>query len=76
MEKVFLTTWPYVSRFMDIQNKYGRKVKITNFHEEEWTIIESLSPELFVNDILKEFELKTHEEHISSAELVQNSTRR
>lgn len=76
MEKVFLATWPYVSRFKEIQNKYGRKVRITTFHEEEWSIIESLSPDLNVKDILKEFELKTYEEHIWSAELLQNKTRK
>ncbi|MDO9256875.1 MAG: carbon-nitrogen hydrolase family protein [Bacteroidales bacterium] len=75
LEKVFLNTWPYVLRFNDIQNKYGRKVRITNFHEEEWSIIESLSPDIFVKDILKEFDLKTHEEHIESAEKVQNKAR-
>lgn len=75
MEKVFLATWPYVNRFNEIRNKYGRKVKITTFDEEEWSIIESLSPDLQVNDILKEFELKTYEEHIASAEIVQNKTR-
>jgi beta-ureidopropionase len=76
MEKVFLSAWPYVSRFKDIRNKYGRKVRITIFHEEEWTIIESLSPDVFVKDILKEFDLKTHEEDIRSAELLQNKTRK
>jgi beta-ureidopropionase len=76
MEKVFLATWPYVDRFKDIQNKYGRKVRIITFHEEEWSIIESLSPDLFVKDILKEYELKTYEEHIGIAELIQNKTRK
>lgn len=76
MEKVFLATWPYVYRFKEIRNKYGRKVRITTFHEEEWSVIESLSPDISVNDILKEFELKTYEEHISSAESLQNKTRK
>ncbi len=76
LEKAFLATWPYVMRFKDIQKKYGRKVRITNFHEEEWSIIESLSPELAVNDILREFDLKTYDEHIGSADAVQNKTRK
>jgi predicted amidohydrolase len=76
MEKVFLATWPYVNRFKEIQNKYGRKIRITTFHEEEWSIIESLSPDVLVKDILKEFELKTYEEHIVSAEQIQNRTRK
>ena len=33
--------------------------------------MESLSPEIRVADILKEFELKTHEEHIAEADAMQ-----
>lgn len=75
MEKIFLDTWPNVNRFNDIQNKYGRKVRITTYHEEEWSIIESLSPEIYVKDILKEFDLETQKEHIKNAEIVQNKAR-
>jgi beta-ureidopropionase len=75
LEKAFLTTWPYVHRFTDIQKKYGRRIRITHFHEEQWAILESLSPDVFVKDILKEFDLKTFEEHISSGEIAQNKSR-
>ncbi|MDP4222334.1 MAG: carbon-nitrogen hydrolase family protein [Bacteroidota bacterium] len=75
-EKAFLATWPYVNRFSEIQNKYGRKVRITTYHEEEWSVIESLSLDVLVKDILREFDLKTYEEHISSAEAVQEKNRK
>ena len=75
LEKVFLHTWPYVNRFGEIRKKYGRKVRITTFHEEEWSIIESLSPDVFVSDILKEFDLKTFDQHKHSAEVAQNRAR-
>lgn len=75
MEKVFLTTYDYLKQFKEIEKKYGRKVRITTFHEEEWTIIESLSPDIFVKDIMKEFNLKSHEEDILIAETVQNKSR-
>jgi len=75
LEKVFLHTWPYYQRFKEISAKYGRKVRITNFDEEEWSIIESLSPDLKVADIIKEFDLKTHEEHIKSATEMQKKLR-
>jgi len=75
LEKALLHSWPYCRRFDEIQTKYGRKVSIRTFHEEEWTIIESLSPELRVADILKEFELKTHEEHIGAADAAQRRWR-
>jgi len=75
LEKAFLHTWPAVQRFSEIRKKYGRKVRITNFHEEEWSVIESLSPEIYVSDILKEFDLKTHEELTSYAEGLQIKSR-
>lgn len=76
LEKAFLHTWPYIQKFKDIYAKYGRKVKITNFDEEEWSIIESLSPDVKVADILEEFELKTHKEHIKSATDMQEKLRK
>jgi len=75
LEKVFLHTWPYAQRFSEIKAKYGRKVVIKSYHEEEWSIIESRSPDLKVADIMKEFELKTHEEHIAFATKAQDDKR-
>ncbi len=71
LEKVLLHTWPYCERFNDIHAKYGRKVDIKTFHEEEWTIIESRSPDVKIADLMKEFSLDTHEQHIQAAEAVQ-----
>ncbi len=76
LEKAFLHTWPYVRRFGEIRKKYGRKVRITTFHEEEWTVIESLSPDVFVADILKEFDLRTFEQHTRDAEIAQIKARK
>ena len=76
LEKAFLHTWPYCRRFQDVQAKYGRKVRIRTFHEEEWTIIESRSPDVRVADVMKEFEFKTHEQHIQAAEAIQKKYRR
>ncbi|WP_372934397.1 carbon-nitrogen hydrolase family protein [Mariniphaga sediminis] len=75
LEKAFLHTWPFCQRFKEINAKYGRKVKITNFDEEEWSIIESLSPDVKVADILKEFGMKTHEEYIKCATDMQKKLR-
>jgi beta-ureidopropionase len=51
-------------------------VDIKVFHEEEWAVIESLSPDVFVKDILKEFNLKTNEEVIAEGEKAQIEARR
>ena len=75
LEKAFIHLWPYVQRFPEIEKKYGRKVKLNIYHEEQWAIIESLSPEIFVKDILKEFEIKTLVDHIHSGEIAQNMAR-
>ncbi len=76
LEKAFLHTWPYVRRFNDIRAKYGQKIQIKTFHEEEWSIIESRSPDVKVADVLKEFEIKTYEELIGSSELMQEKHRK
>ena len=75
LEKAFLHTWPYIRRFNDVHAKYGRKVRITNLAEEEWTIIESRSPDVKVADVLKEFEMLTYRDHIGRAEIFQDKNR-
>lgn len=75
LEKVFLHTWPYCRRFKEIYAKYGRKVRINTFHEEEWSIIESRSPDVRIADVMKEFDLHSHEEMIHAAEAEQIARR-
>ena len=75
LEKAFLHTWPYFRRFDEIHAKYGGKIRITNYHEEEWSIIESRSPDVKVADILKEFDLKTIRDHLHAAEVEQDKHR-
>ena len=69
LEKAFLHLWPFNRRFDEIRAKYGRKVRIVNHHEEQWSIIESLSPDVRVKDILTEFELRTHEQLTHDSEI-------
>jgi len=76
MEKVFIPTYDYLKQCNDIRRKYGRKVKITVFHEEEWTIIESVSPDVLIKDIIKEFNLKSHVEGLLEAEIIQSKSRK
>jgi predicted amidohydrolase len=75
LEKVLVDTWPHVKRFNEITGKYGRKVRITTFHEEQWSVIESLSPDLHISDILLEFGIKTYKQDIQEAESVQLKAR-
>ena len=75
LEKVFLHTWPGVQRFAAIEAKYGRKVRLRTHAEEEWTILESLSPDVKVADVLDEFGLKSREEALRLAAVEQNARR-
>ena len=68
LEKAFLHSWPYVQKFPEIQKKYGRKIRIYSLHEEEFSIIESLSADVKISEIMKEFDLKSYRQHIQSAE--------
>lgn len=70
LEKAFLHTWPYNRHFDAIRAKYGRSVRITSFGEEEWTILESLSPDVRVADVMREFGMRTHEETMNASERI------
>ena len=75
LERAFLHTWPYVQRFSDILAKYGRKLRIHTYAEEEWSILESRSPDLRIADVLEEFELLTYDQHIAAADTRQCACR-
>jgi predicted amidohydrolase len=75
LEKVLVDTWPHVKHFNEIRRKYARKVRLTTFDEEQWTVIESLSSDVFVADIFKEFDIKTFVQDVGEAELAQNKAR-
>lgn len=76
LNKVFLHSWPYIRRFDEIKRKYGRNVRITIFHDEEWSVVESLSPEIPVKQIMEEFGLKSFQQHKNSAEVAQVAARK
>ena len=75
LEKAFLHTWLFCQRFDEVQTKYGRRLRIKTFHEEEWTIIESRSADVKVADMLKEFEFQTYEDFIRAADAMQQKHR-
>jgi beta-ureidopropionase len=75
LEKVLVDAWPHVRHFNEIRKKYGRNVRITTFDEEQWTVIESLSSDIFVADILKEFGIKTFIQDVQEAESAQIKAR-
>lgn len=76
LEKAFVHVWPHVFQFDRIREQYGRKIRIAIFHEEEWAIIESLSPEVKVKDVLKAFNIRTFEQHVQDAGTAQIKARK
>lgn len=75
LEKTFLHVWPAVSVFPAIQQKYGRKVQLTTYAEEEWATLESFDPGIKVKDILAEFNLPTHDELLHNSALMHDQKR-
>jgi beta-ureidopropionase len=75
LEKGFFPAYDFLKEYREIEQKYGRKVKITIHHEEEWAIIECLSPEIFISDLIKEYNLTTYEDDLKNAEILQNNSR-
>jgi predicted amidohydrolase len=73
--KVLIATWPHVQKFEEIHLKHGRSVKITTSHDEEWSVIESLSPDISVEDILDEYGIKTYFQDLKEAEEAQIKAR-
>jgi Predicted amidohydrolase len=55
-------------KFPEIRKKYGTKIVLHTLGEEHYTILESLTPEIKVADILREFDMRTHADHLRIAE--------
>ncbi len=75
LEKAFLHTWPYVTRFGDLISRYGNRIRITTHALEEWSVIESRDPDLKMADLMSEFELVTLDDHLKLAERMQDRLR-
>lgn len=71
LEKAFLHTWPFVQRFPEVLAKYGSAVRITTHADEEWSILESRSPDVKINDVLAEFDLQPINDYLAYAESLQ-----
>jgi beta-ureidopropionase len=68
LEKEVVARWPYVTKLNQVRAKYGRKLSITIFPNDARMIFESLSPDLRVADVLKEFDIHPMEMRIKNAE--------
>lgn len=71
LNRVVIHSWPYVKKFDEIQKKYGQRIRLTHLHNEAMSIIESLSDDIRVADILKEYDIMTHAEHLAYSQKLQ-----
>ena len=71
LEKVIIHSWPASNKFPEIQKKYGRKINCYSYHEEEFSVIESLSSDVKVRDVLREFDMVSYRESLEEAEKYQ-----
>jgi beta-ureidopropionase len=75
LEKVFLEIVNYENKLNNIKKKYGKDILIKYCHDEDWVTVESCSPDLHVNDILKEYNLVPHWDYIKTEEKEQKKYR-
>lgn len=75
LEKVNTPLWPTGNKIPGVLKKYGNSLGIKVWDHTDIITIESRDPRLKLADVLKEFEITTIDERISSAEEVQNKYR-
>jgi len=75
LEKMLFEVDFNVPQVPEIRKKYGTKVSIQFFHDEDWLTIESLSQDLTIAQLVKEFDLIPHWEYIKQANEVQEGLR-
>ena len=76
LEKVFLEITDYSDKLNEIKKKYGPKVLIRYYHDEDWVTIESCSPDLRIKVILDEYNLVPHWDYIKIEEKEQAKYRK
>jgi len=65
----------HVGKMRDIEKKYGSRVSIQWYHDDDLVSLASLDPELTVADIINEFELTPHTAYIQRAQKAQDKHR-
>ncbi len=66
----------YNSRILrELKRNYGDKVSVEYYHDEDWVIIESRTPELRISDLLAEYDLIPHWDYIKNEEELQDRYR-
>ncbi len=67
LEKIHCEIDFHVKKTKEIRKKYGRKVAIKFYHDEDWVIIESRSADLPIKQIVEEFGIVGRHDYINRA---------
>lgn len=65
----------HIKKFRDLQNKYGPRVQIDWYHDDDLVTLASLDPNLTVDDLIAEFDLTPHTDYIQRAQGAQDNKR-
>jgi len=65
----------HVGKMRKIQRKYGSRVEVTWYHDDDLVTLASLDPELTVEDLIREYELTPHGDYIRRAQRQQDESR-
>lgn len=65
----------HVTKFRAIEKKYGPKVDVQWFHDDDLITLASLDPDLTVEDLIAEFQLTPHPDYIARAGKAQDERR-
>lgn len=65
----------HTSKMHQIQRKYGPRVDIDWYHDDDLVTLASLDPDLTVDDLIREFELTPHSAYIQRAQQAQDAAR-
>ena len=65
----------HIKKMREIQSKYGQKVELNWFHNDDLVSLASLDPELSVEDLIQEYELTPHSAYIQRARNAQDKQR-
>ena len=65
----------HVSKIRKIQQKYGPRVEVTWYHDDDLLTLASLDPELTTEDLIQEYELTPHRDYILRAQRQQDELR-
>jgi predicted amidohydrolase len=66
----------HVGKMRQIEKKYGSKVEVAWYHDDDLVTLASLDPDLTLEEIIKEFDLVPHSAYIQRAQQAQDGVRK